>query len=900
MNKHDSGYTAGMALVILLFLSLCLFCPVTVLADETDLYHESLKFDSNGNLLMTTRDKRAGSSVRYKTIGWTLKRTPDASGKTASARLKLEQNGASITDPTDPDYIFTYFKCDKLLIFAKIGEASAQWQRELYQNGGIIYMDAIMTVVENGIAQGYMDERGVLHGEVYTTAAGIMNARDWADAQTLKTHFNKAVCFPPLPDMIQEGEGEDDKEKVKITYGKEEYKSSNIVRIQAAPKENPKFDAEKGIPTGEDAFVSGTLQKYYYDWVLMHYYGTVAVPVEIAVTYTYLIPTDKGAAVGSFVTRYTYYVNRPYSYYRIDKLKLYALSQISVENESLPIVPVEYENMYTLKLSMERDRDSYLKIPTYGTSTYGGNLSYGQCISDEELQAIAERTAGNVWVRNDALSIDGEVLLDGAYKQAVAPEPVRQTGERPQSFESEAMTISHKKRNDTYDTYAVAVYKEVQGERLVEHVVKHVNPVVVHTPVVCKGGITDDIAHNQQVVPTGHFSLVLGRSFTVGISTVGTHKDQKGYGTGDYEKYTDLRQIRFPFEVYDGTVHYEKDVWIDLPPDQKTFYLPVGVHEGDYQIRYRTIAKNAAAKRGGIDCNGYLTNLELSDYGAYDELTVTVVGRMYDLAVTDIVDYPRWRSVFYGTDGTKRGYAFWIGKKNLEGDVFLMRESDGVFPILSGDHPFNPSARAVGLGYRVKLQLKTIGDMRGSEDCVVLFPTYYYVSRDGSRRQQVRLYQKKDLSEVSVPLVLSAQNRSFVPVTARNVKDPLLCAQSVQVWDGEYQLSPDLYLVDAGIDLDAYIRQHGGRIRQHDPVFLRDGYLLVQFEVRSFSSNTVNLSYANTKNAGRGYCNMWRLQGFSYERTDCMGNRFVFVDGDCLLFDTKYSLHSDYESWGTH
>lgn len=235
--------------------------------------------------------------------------------------------------------------------------------------------------------------------------------------------------------------------------------------------------------------------------------------------------------------------------------------------------------------------------------------------------------------------------------------------------------------------------------------------------------------------------------------------------------------------------------------------------------------------------------------------------------------------------------------------MFSARAADGMLPVLSGDHPFNRSARAVGLGYQVKLQLKTIGDMRGNEDQIAFIPTYYYVSRDGSRRQKVRLYQRKDLSEVSVPLVLTALHRSYLPVETRNVSDPVLRSQSVQVWDGAYQLSPDLYLVDADIDLNSYIRNRGGRIGQRDPVFLRDGYLLVQFEVRSYPANyakTGHLSYANTVNSARGYCNMWRLQGFSYDRMDCFGNRFVFADGDCLLFDTKYSLHSDYESWGTH
>lgn len=896
MNKRNPVFAVW---TILLLLSVCLFCPLQAAADETNLYQESLRFDSNGNLLMTTRDKKAGGGVRYQTIGWTMKRSPEASGSTDSVRLKLGQNGSSRTDPTDPDYVFTYFKCDRTLIFAKIGAASADWQRDLYQNGGIVYLDAIMTVVENGRALGYVDEAGVLHGEVYTTAAGIMNARPWADAQALRTHFNKAVRFPPIPGMLIPDTGEDHKEQVRIAYGEEEC-GANALYIRAAPEENPAFDVTKGIPTGEDAFVSGQLQKYYYEGVLIHCYGMASVPVEISVTYTYPMETGTGITEQSFTNKITYYVNRPYSYYRIDELRLYVLDQVIVENKALPVCPLECSDLYTARVTLERDRDSYMEIPTYKANADGGDLSTGVCISSEELEQIAQEAAGDVWVRNDALIIDGEIILDGSFVKSQAAKPKRQDGERLQTFRSEDMTIPHMKHNGRYDTHAAAVYREVLDHQVRQLAVEHVNRVVVHTPVVCKGGITDDIAHNQQIVPTGHFSLVLGRSFSVGISTVGTHKDQKGYGTRDYETYTALRQIRFPFEIYDGEVCYAKDTWIDLPPDTKTFYLPVGVQEGDYEIRYRTIAKNASVQSDDSERNGYLANLELSDYGAYDELTVTVVGRMYDLAVTDIVDYPRWRSVFYEADGSKRSYAFWVGKKNLEGDVFAGRASHGVLPILTGDHPFNPSARAVGLGYRVKLQLKTIGDMRGSDDRIALLPTYYYVSRDGSRRQKVRLYRKKDLSEVSMPLVLTASNRSFLPVEARNVPDPVLRAQSVQVWDGEYQLSADLYLVDAQIDLDSYIRQRGGRIGQRDPLFLRDGYLLVQFEVRSYPAGSAHLSYANTVNSVRGYCNMWRLQGFSYDRTDCFGNRFVFADGDCLLFDTKYTLHSDYESWGTH
>lgn len=902
MSKRGPKFMGFAGVIIFLFLFLWLYRPLSLAADtsETDLYCESLKFDSQGNLLMTTRDKKASGTTRYKTLGWIVKRTQNASDSNQTIRLKLEENGAPRTDPNDADYIFSYFKCSKEIIFSKIGAASADWQIDLYQNGGIVYLDAIMTVIEDGRQMGHMDESGRLYGEVYITSDGIINARDWAKPEALLTHYNKAVYFPPVPDMLVPMIGLERSDKIYFQYGEEERERVNSVQIQSSLKKQPWFDVTKGIPTGEQIFIGCEMQKYYYHGVLTHSYGMKAVPVEIEVTYTYPIETEEGIAEASFTSSFTYYVSRHYSYYRIDELELHVIQNISVSNGALPDDSIELQDLYAPRITLEQNRDSYMEIPVYHASVFGGNLGNGGGITETELQAIAENAAGGIWVRSDAFIVDGEIILDGSFVEGETRELVKQQGERLLSVCGSDMTIPHTKQNNTYKSHALVYYKDALGGGGKEYEISHVNDVVVHTPVVCKGGITDDIAHNQQLTPTPYCSLILGRSFTVGISTVGSHKDQPGYGSRDYEKYIKQRQVQFPFEVYDGDIHYAAGVWINLTSEQKEFYLPVGVHEGDYSVCYRTIAKNADAKEGGIDANEYLANLSLVNYGAYDELTVTIVGRMYDLAITDVVDYPRWKSVFYGDDGKKKSFAYWIGGKNLEGDVMTNRVSDGIFPILPGDHPYNRAARAVGLGYRVKLQLKTIGDMRGSNDKIVLIPTYYYISRDGSGREQVRLYQKEDLSEVYKPLILTADKRSFAAVENRNVEDELLRAQSVQIWDGEYQLSPDLYLVNADIDLHTYIRLHGGRIRQKDPVFKRDGYLLVQFEVRSCPSGEAHLSYVNRTNSSREYCNMWELQGFNYMRTDAFGNMFSFADGDCLLFDTKYSLYTDYESWGTH
>ncbi len=896
------GFWGAVYLFILVF---CLWLPVSASAqtDQTDLYEESLSFDSHGNLHMTTHDKKASGGVRYRTIGWVMRRTKEAEGAGQAVRLKLEEEGTSQPDPAHPGYMFTSFKCEGSLIFTKIGEAAADWQMDLYQNGGFVYLDAIMTVVENEVERGSMDADGMLHGEVYTTAAGIMNARDWADPKALLTHYNKEVFFPPIPKMVVSNSEKAQEEVIRFQYGQEECRNQNEARIRAARLNGSgelRFDVTKGIPTGEQVVAEGNLQKYYYEGILKHCFGVVPVPVEITVTYTYPVAAEQGISTGIFTSSFTYYVGKIYSYYQIEQMTLFTLKDALVENQSLPVSPMEFCNLYGPRVTLEQNRESYLEMPACRAFVFGGSLLDEDGMTADKLEAIAEQAAEDVWVRNDALIIDGEIILDGSFVRRETQEMKKQEGARLTRFCSDAVTIPHTKRNDSYETYAVACYEEfLQGERQ-EKVIYDVNQVVVHTPVVCKGGVTDDIAHNQQVKPTSRCSLILGRNFEVGISMFGDHKDQPGYGTGDYEAYTKLLQVRFPFEVYDGETLIKSGSWIDLPKEQKYFYLPVSVHEGDYSILFRTIAKNADAEKDGIDRNEYLANHSMDNYGAYDEMTVTVVGRMYDLAITDIVDYPRWRSVFYDESGKKRPFAYWIGEKNLEGQMLSTRSDAGRIPILQGSHPYNPNAGVPGLGYRVKLQLKTVGDMRDENCSVVFFPVYYHISRDGRERREVRLYRKNDLTEAKRVLILGAQNRSFVSVRRRNVSDTALQATAVQVWDGEYQLAPDLYLVDAGINLDTYIRLHGGRINEKDSVFLKDGYLLVQFEIRSHRGENAHLSYANRENSSRGYCNMWRLQGFSYERRDCAGNVFTFSDGDCLLFDTMRSLHGDYESWGTH
>ena len=61
-----------------------------------------------------------------------------------------------------------------------------------------------------------------------------------------------------------------------------------------------------------------------------------------------------------------------------------------------------------------------------------------------------------------------------------------------------------------------------------------------------------------------------------------------------------------------------------------------------------------------------------------------------------------------------------------------------------------------------------------------------------------------------------------------------------------------------------------------------------------------HLDYENSKNVHKGYCDMWKTEGFLTDRVDSDGLRFKLKEGDVFVFDRKKNMHRDYTSVGTH
>lgn len=843
---------------------------------------EELYFDTEGNLIMTTYDRKATTSVTYVTIGWTIKRNSGPIPGNESVRVKLEACRPEEIDPNNPAYVYTYFLISKDIIFEKISSVSMEWAEDLYRNGGYVYLDGIMTVKDNGNQRGSMTESGSFSGEVYTDYEGIANARRWKNKEALRSHFDKVIYFPGNPELLdgsstlKEPVWEEKTERISVSS--KELLAENKMNIFSA-----EYNVERAIPSSEPVTVGGELQKYYYDIVYEHHYGNVTFPVKAEVTYTLI--WDDGTKHSETVTvPKTCEVQKSYSYWKIAELDLHYLDRVTVQNAALPNGSCEIAAGYQPQIDLVTDRESYILLPENTVTLDGGIIDGGNQRPDTKNLPLNENKIGKIIVKNDELSIDGEIILSGKEAEGETEAPQTSAVGSTLKLQKEGLKIPAGVHNQNFTSTGVAEYKSYRTGSSVASAIEKINPVCVHTPVFCVGVVSDEIAFNQQVVPTKRKSLILGRKLEITVATAGQHIAELGYGNRDYRKYVKERQVCFPFPVLYGEEQISENTWITLKSDSLSFVLPVSVAEGDYDIKFRCIAINAEKPYK----EQQKANTDRTKDVAYSLIPVRVVGRLSDFQITNVIDYPRWQNVFWNEDKTERTQTVYYAGTN-DRDKNPVRASDSIYlvPLLKGSHPFSKEIHAPGLGYRLEFSLQTIGSMRKEKDFIQMEPVYYYVDLEGKNRKQVRLYQKEDLSPIHLPIILTAEHRTIQK-------------EGVQQWKGSYRLPADLYLVDADIDLKEYIRKKGGRIRTEDAVFLKDGYLIVYFDITTYENGSPNLSYENTENAAAGYCDMWNVEGFRIQRTDSDGTEFSLKEGEVFVFDLQKTLLDDYESIGTH
>ncbi len=120
---------------------------------------------------------------------------------------------------------------------------------------------------------------------------------------------------------------------------------------------------------------------------------------------------------------------------------------------------------------------------------------------------------------------------------------------------------------------------------------------------------------------------------------------------------------------------------------------------------------------------------------------------------------------------------------------------------------------------------------------------------------------------------------------------------AIQKWYGEYSLPAAPYVVQAGVNIAEYGRTHGG-LDDQSPIFLKNGYIIVNFEIESIQNGDVNHPHLQYIHAP--LMNQWQMEGFSRNILDPYGNQFNLLDGDVVFYHADKYSKNDFNAQAPH
>ncbi|MFD1736216.1 DUF5704 domain-containing protein [Bacillus salitolerans] len=548
--------------------------------------------------------------------------------------------------------------------------------------------------------------------------------------------------------------------------------------IRADSRGSERFDVSQGIPTSESLYANALTKDYLYKHDFAQMTGTVTYTVKVKKTYnltwkevktTPPVPpateptTTETPKNSTEVVEQTYTVERPYSYWQINNLEVYGLQNAVLNNYALPGGSVTLSpNGYTAPTvdAVNSDDVNQHVFPSdcdnidLGSETIDGGTSQPS-VPSEDWQGDAEGAVGQNEVKNDKVIFKGSTIMSDARVVENGPNPTSipaPTTIGSNVLYQSGLMISSSKQNaantPSNGTVNYNLIKGIKGGSPKSFPISGINTVTVHTPTVSYTNVSDDSTHNQRTTPDySRRAVILDRPFTISMPTSGQHRSIPGYGNRDYAKYIERKQVLFPFDVYEssggvrGTFH-RANSWIEVPVAQtsKEFFLPVWVNEGSYDGYFRVFAENSPSSGFTTETNA---NTIVSNHVATKTIPLDVIGRVFDFRVTDIADY-NWENVFRATprSPSHKGNHYWVERKDIDGNL-RGNALPYTLPILPGSHPSYPNV-SVKTGYHFKFDLKTKGNMFSENDGIRITPTFYFVNKDGTGRQQIDLYYHKN------------------------------------------------------------------------------------------------------------------------------------------------------------
>ncbi|WP_338552124.1 DUF5704 domain-containing protein [Paenibacillus sp. KS-LC4] len=150
-------------------------------------------------------------------------------------------------------------------------------------------------------------------------------------------------------------------------------------------------------------------------------------------------------------------------------------------------------------------------------------------------------------------------------------------------------------------------------------------------------------------------------------------------------------------------------------------------------------------------------------------------------------------------------------------------------------------------------------------------------------------YSLEELSYASRTLV--GPSGAQVPASVNAVQ----ALRSVQRWYGEYSLPIAPYVLPKGTNILEVARQNGGALNGSEGAFLKNGYLMVHFDLSAYQQERK----ANPEiRYDAPMANMWEIEGQPLSSVSYSGQTYRFQYGDIAMFESSFSVRNDFQGTG--
>ena len=671
--------------------------------------------------------------------------------------------------------------------------------------------------------------------------------------------------------------------------------------------EDSPFDIERGIPVSEYYYKNVVTEGYLLKYRFKNKTGEKLYDVRSYVNWLIRWTTGTGKNIKhhSAINRvdYTTTVKRKYSYWYIDNLEVYTLDGAALYNGAIPdtgikmlpksFVPPKIEYLTNMSES------EHIKPPpeSLKTISLGVKVANGLNIPPYNPKAEIESQIGHPIVKNDHLVIDNRVIMDDRSVRKTTPKPYKPISKGRKTDKKVLYEFGNKMENQIqngiYESsgkvyYILSDSINAEGDNSLEFDIDYVNPVIVHTPVICDYNIADAKKWCQLINPDKSlYQLVLEKDFDIDILTTGNHLDIKGYGYRDYSKYTLKKEVIFPFDVVLNGKLCTANEPVAIMGNTR-FHLPMTVDEGKYTILVRTFAINYQAASNQTP-QAY-SNLAMEHYIAENKIKVEVSGRLIDFTLLNVKNTTMWE---------KEDGSFILGK-----GVRL----DGL-PLIEGDNSKFKNEGAFKKGYALTFAMTTIGNyynepygIRMDFDFSLLDETtgnkipvdvyYEEVSQKGNRKLGlIKIGSKKDKENLHY-IKVSEGDIGLYRYDRELLPRQLLATGSnayIQRWTGEYALPERMYVCKKGFDLEEYLKKNLS-VYFDEKFWMKTGKLVVSADISTLKNKEKILSYINAGNERDGYFNNWKYETSGRRKLRQDGREVRFADGDLFIYDLSKKI----------